>query len=184
MLGTTQANGEKKTRNRKSKEDPKTFFYFPLDIDRDLDLKYQCRRCHRGFNELYDYRQHYLRYSFYPGWIFRKPFNTRSTNIIFSTSSAFRHDLGKEDPSKAFACLRCYQFISSNKKEVLDHGKDGCTVKRHEDDKSSILYYCIYCPDGGTDLETSIEWLQHMKRRHPEQEARLFRVRRSGHVTR
>jgi len=143
---TKQANGEKKTRNRKSKEDPKTFFYFPLDIDRDLDLKYQCRRCHRGFNELYDYRQHYL-----------------------------RHDLGKEDPSKAFACLRCYQFFSSNKKEVLDHGKDGCTVKRHEDDKSSILYYCIYCPDGGTDLETSIEWLQHMKRRHPEQEARLFR---------
>lgn len=109
-------------------------------------MKYQCRRCVRGFNELYDYRQHFL-----------------------------RHDLGAEDYDKAFTCLRCYKFHSASKKEVLDHGKDGCDIKRHEDDKSSILYHCIYCPEGGTDLETSIEWLQHLKRFHPNEEARLFR---------
>ena len=57
-IKTEEQKGPKKTRNRKSKDDPKTSFYFPLDVDRDLDLKYQCRRCMRGFNELYDYRQH------------------------------------------------------------------------------------------------------------------------------
>ena len=91
-------------------------------------------------------------------------------------TSSLRHDLGAEDYDKAFTCLRCYKFHSASKKEVLDHGKDGCDIKRHEDDKSSILYHCIYCPEGGTDLETSIEWLQHLKRFHPNEEARLFRV--------
>ena len=148
---TAESMKTKRARQGKSKDDPKTFFYFPNDLERDFDLKYQCRRCVRGFNELYDYRQHYM-----------------------------RHEHGKEDRSKAFCCLRCYQFFSSNKKEVIEHGKDGCNVKRHEDDKSAIQYYCVFCPEGGTDHDTSIEWLQHLKRHHPTEEARLFREHQCG----
>ena len=127
------------------REDPKYFFYFPQTGSRDLTKRYQCKRCVRGFKELFDYRQHYL-----------------------------RHEMDYEDYDKAFTCVRCYEYQSSSKKDVFDHGKEECKIKRHEDDQSCVRYFCVYC-EGGKDLDTSTQWLMHMKDSHPEEERKLFR---------
>jgi len=98
-----------------------TYFYFPQEGERDLSLPFQCERCIRGFKKVDAYRQHF-----------------------------HRHELGTEDYSKAYICTRCEKFYADSAKTVGKHGKDECTVKRHDDIESMFTYFCAKCDPGRT----------------------------------
>ena len=58
-----------------------------------------------------------------------------------------RHDLGMDDYSRAWICVRCMSFEAGSVTEIKRHEKS-CQVKRHDDIESKFTYYCAICLPG------------------------------------
>jgi len=118
-------------------------FSFPQEGPRDLQLAYQCQRCVRGFSKVSDYRQHFR-----------------------------RHNMEKEDMSKAYICLRCMDFEASQESLIVKHCKSECPVKRHDDNESQFTYFCAFCE---AVFETSNMLEKHLGSMHPNEQKLLSR---------
>ena len=114
---------------------PVDFFHFPQDGARELDLfKYHCRQCIRGFKDLDDYRQHFL-----------------------------RHRYEKADYERPYTCLRCFHFRGKFS-ELEKHMRESeCKDGRYNDADSTITYFCAFCPGEGTIHQTVDEFNKHLQ---------------------
>ena len=133
-------------KRRSEKEDP---FFFPQEGDRDLEtLKYQCQNCVRGFRDLDDYRQHFLRHM-------------------------YREDPDSKD--RPYTCLRCFNFRGKHA-QVESHMRGPCKDARYKDEESLINYFCVFCPDGGSVHDTVEAFNKHLQHKHPEKDDALVRI--------
>ena len=67
--------------------------------------------------------------------------------IDFHLYFSHRHDLGMDDYSRAWICVRCMSFEAGSVTEIKRHEKS-CQVKRHDDIESKFTYYCAICLPG------------------------------------
>lgn len=124
------------------------FFHFPQEGSRDLSHKYQCRRrCTRGFDSLVFYRQHFL-----------------------------RHDMESRDVTKAFACLRCFEFRGTSE-QVEAHSKKDCQgeTARKAGTSSRFTYFCWYCD---TLYDSHELYTKHLRSKH--QNEQVFKKKASS----
>jgi len=127
-----------------AKESKNDLFSFPQGGPRDLQMAYQCQRCVRGFNKVSDYRQHFR-----------------------------RHDMEKEDMSKAFICLRCMDFEAPEEKLITKHCRAECPVTRHDDTNSKFTYFCVFCE---VVFDTSNSFERHLEEKHPIERKKFSRA--------
>jgi len=74
-------------------------FCFSTAGSRDLTFPYQCQRCFHGFEDVWSYRQHFL-----------------------------RHDIEQPDANFAWTCFKCLQFSCDSAEKAKRHEKE-CKVE-------------------------------------------------------
>jgi len=135
-----------KRARRHVNESSEDLFSFPQTGQRDFSLAFQCQRCVRGFNRVMDYRQHY-----------------------------YRHEMGKEDLSKAFVCLKCMNFTAASIGLVgknSAHWCKECPVKRFDDMNSKITYFCAFCE---VVFTSSMLLEKHLEEKHATERKKFSR---------
>ena len=114
--GEPKKKRERKAYKEETESEKEAYFFFPQEEERDLSKPYQCDKCVRGFEEERQYRQH-----------------------------VHRHLLGEEDYSKAYLCDGCEIFTCGSDREVVEHRKSDCPIKKRLDAVSKFYYHCVIC---------------------------------------